>query len=356
MCQTKVCTKCQEEKDLELFGKSNRTKDGKQTHCKECKNKQAKIDKEKRTPNIKPENGYKTCSKCKVHKHVDEFYLNSNLSMGVHSECITCSINKVQDWYKNNTEKVKNRERKKQPPKEREEKQPVTEKTCTYCNLIKPVCEFGKNTLRCRDCLKSYTKIRSCTIEVTEKICGRCKQMKPADRYTKDSNTVNGLSSKCDGCRKEDYERRKDKMMLNNKIKHKEKVKNDSFYKLVCSIRGRIKNSLFIYLKDNSKKLKGSEEILGCSWEEFKSHIESQFLPWMNWENFGDSCGDSPDYDCSWDLDHIVPVSWAKTNDELYGLNHWSNFQPLCSKVNRWEKKGNITPLCNIELNLTIFN
>ena len=44
------------------------------------------------------------------------------------------------------------------------------------------------------------------------------------------------------------------------------------------------------------------------------------------------------------------------TNEELYMLNHWSNFQPLCSKVNRWEKKGNVQSLCNIELNITVYS
>jgi len=356
MCETKICTKCKQEKLLECFGKCTRNKDGKQTRCKECLNQQAIIDKQKRKPKIKPENGFKVCAKCSIEKHVDEFYLNSNLFMGVHSECKTCSVNKVQDWYKNNTDKVKNRERKKKIPKIKEPKLELTEKICSYCNLLKPISVFGKNTSRCNSCLKEYTKIRSCTVEVTEKVCGRCKQIKPSSSYNKDNNTVHGLSSRCDTCRKDEYERRKEKMMLNNKIRHKEKSKNDPFYRLITSIRGRIKNSLFIYLKDNAKKSKGSEEILGCSWKEFKIHIESQFLPWMTWNNFGDACGDSPEYDCSWDLDHIIPITWAKTNNEVYMLNHWSNFQPLCSKINRWEKKGNIVPLCNIELNLTVYN
>ena len=144
--------------------------------------------------------------------------------------------------------------------------------------------------------------------------------------------------------------------MYKNKIRHQEKYKNDEFYRLVCTIRGRIRNSLNIYLKDNEKKSRHSEAILGCSWEEFKTHIESQFVSWMSWENFGDVCGDSPDYNCSWDLDHIIPVNWGSTNEELYMLNHWSNFQPLCSKVNRWEKKGNVQSLCNIELNITVYS
>ncbi len=352
----KRCTKCDVVKDKSLFTKSNRTKDGKQPQCKECLYIKEKENKAKRVPHVKPDEGYKKCSKCNVDKHVNEFYLNPNLSMGVHSECILCTKNKVQNWQSENIDKVKNRERKKKPPKEKELKSPVFDKMCSYCKIIKPVDNFGKNTCRCKDCLKEYTKNRRCSITLTEKTCGKCKQIKPASDYNKDVNTVSGLSSKCSICRKEEYEIKKYNMMYKNKIRHQEQQKNDEFYRLVCTIRGRIRNSLNIYLKDNEKKSRHSEAILGCSWEEFKTHIESQFVSWMSWENFGDVCGDSPDYNCSWDLDHIIPVNWGSTNEELYMLNHWSNFQPLCSKVNRWEKKGNIQSLCNIELNITVYS
>jgi len=40
-------------------------------------------------------------------------------------------------------------------------------------------------------------------------------------------------------------------------------------------------------------------------------------------------------------LDHKIPASWAKTEEELYKLNHYSNFQPMWafdnqSKSNRF--------------------
>jgi hypothetical protein len=72
----------------------------------------------------------------------------------------------------------------------------------------------------------------------------------------------------------------------------------------------------------------------------------------MTWDNYGEVCGNSPEYNCSWDLDHIIPISCAKTEEEVYLLNHWSNFQPLCSKVNRWEKKNILYSVYNLELNI----
>ena len=34
-------------------------------------------------------------------------------------------------------------------------------------------------------------------------------------------------------------------------------------------------------------------------------------------------------YATYWAVDHIIPISWAKTEEEVYRLNHYSNFQPL---------------------------
>lgn len=358
MCQIKICTKCEEEKELSQFGKSTRTKNGLQNHCKKCISEKAAENKLKRIPNIKPEDGYKICNKCSIEKHVNDFYLNPNLSMGVHSECIQCTKEKVSNWYKENSEKVKLQPCRKYKPKIKKVvvKEILLEKLCTYCKSIKPIEDFSGNSSRCKTCLKEYTKTISCTIQLSEKPCGKCKIVKPKEAYNIDNNTRSGLSSKCSVCRKLEYEARKEYILYKKKLIHNDKYKNDKFYRLVYTIRGRIRNSLSIYLKNGEKKSKHSEDILGCSWEEFKTHIESQFLDWMSWDNFGDVCGDSPDYNCSWDLDHIIPVSWAQTNNELYALNHWSNFQPLCSKVNRWDKSGKITPLCNVELNLTVYS
>jgi hypothetical protein len=61
-----------------------------------------------------------------------------------------------------------------------------------------------------------------------------------------------------------------------------------------------------------------SYEILGCSFLEFKEHLENKFLDGMDWTNYGE-----------WHLDHIKPISLAKNEKELLELNHYTNFQPL---------------------------
>lgn len=52
----------------------------------------------------------------------------------------------------------------------------------------------------------------------------------------------------------------------------------------------------------------------------------------MTWENHGKYNGE---LNYGWDIDHKIPLSSAKTEDEIYKLNHFSNLQPLCSKINR---------------------
>ena len=57
---------------------------------------------------------------------------------------------------------------------------------------------------------------------------------------------------------------------------------------------------------------------IGCSLEELKLHLEKQFKPGMTWENHGE-----------WHIDHIIPLASAKTEEDLYKLNHYTNLQPL---------------------------
>ena len=69
---------------------------------------------------------------------------------------------------------------------------------------------------------------------------------------------------------------------------------------------------------------------------EFKTFIEYKFESWMNWGNYGQYTGN---YNETWQLDHILPISMGRDMDEIIKLNHYSNFRPLCSKKNL--EKGN---------------
>lgn len=40
--------------------------------------------------------------------------------------------------------------------------------------------------------------------------------------------------------------------------------------------------------------------------------------------------------------DHIIPISSVKNKKEIININHYTNLQPLCSKINREIKKDKL--------------
>ncbi len=135
----------------------------------------------------------------------------------------------------------------------------------------------------------------------------------------------------------------KDKINETQKKWDKNRKLINPLYKLKCDIRNNINSSL---RRGGYNKKSHTYEILGCSYEFFLQHIESQWsLPhnlnengqvWMNWDNYGKYNGKLY---YGWDFDHIIPKSSAKTEKELLKLCHYSNLQPLCSHTNRDIKK-----------------
>jgi len=78
----------------------------------------------------------------------------------------------------------------------------------------------------------------------------------------------------------------------------------------------------------NLRRRLPSETLVGCSYSELKIYLESKFENGMSWENQG-----------SWHIDHIIPLSSANTESEIYKLCYFTNLQPLWAEDNL--KKGN---------------
>lgn len=100
----------------------------------------------------------------------------------------------------------------------------------------------------------------------------------------------------------------------------KSRMANDDLYAIKERVRCLIKESI---KKMNFSKNSKTSEILGCSKDDFKTHVEKQFLNGMTWKNRNE-----------WHLDHIVPISTAKTQEDIIRLNHFTNLRPLWSKEN----------------------
>jgi hypothetical protein len=108
-------------------------------------------------------------------------------------------------------------------------------------------------------------------------------------------------------------------------VKRKARFQSDPAFRISCNLRSRIRQAMRINRSFTSSKSASTRELLGCSWEELKAHLESLFLPGMTWGNYSE-----------WHIDHIKPC--ANFNLVLPAEQalcfHFSNLQPLWAKDN----------------------
>lgn len=175
-----------------------------------------------------------------------------------------------------------------------------------------------------------------------KKKCKKCLIEKPKTEFNKDKYSSDGLRYRCKKCTRNEYRnfyyknqeneirRSTDYQIQNiNKVRvrrnkqHKKRYRNDILYKLKINVRNRIKH--FLKSKNFSKIKNGTFNIVGCSPEELKWHLEKQFTKNMSWENHKHN---------GWHIDHIIPLDCAKTKEEVYRLSHYTNLQPMWSDDN----------------------
>jgi hypothetical protein len=211
----------------------------------------------------------------------------------------------------------------------------MEKKICSKCKIEKDVCEFhkhspSKNGVRgvCKECRKlekhknyEYRLINKEKIRIKNK-----KWLEENPNYNKEYSKIYNVKNreKLNLKLKKWRETNKTLHRVKNQIKRNEKYNNDIFFRLKHLLRCRLNKII------NFKRNKSSIDILGCSIEVLISHLESQFKDGMSWDNYGYY---------GWHIDHIIPVSTAKTEDEIYKLFHYTNLQPLWSKDNL--KKSN---------------
>jgi len=198
------------------------------------------------------------------------------------------------------------------------------------------------------------------------KKCSKCKQEKEFNYFCKNNRYEDGRHDICKQCRKEyndnnkekrkeynkqwrannlDYgkqwrinnpdkykilyiisnsKKTKEQIILDNKLSQsykvewtKTKYKNNPKYKLSQILRIRLLDAL----KNKANKINSALSLLGCSVEECKQHLETQFKPEMNWDNHGKV----------WEIDHIKPCDSFDLTDieQQKQCFHYTNLQPL---------------------------
>lgn len=185
-------------------------------------------------------------------------------------------------------------------------------KICTVCYIEKNLTDFNKHKDsidghrgQCRECQSKYQK--SYKINNKEKVSIYNK------KYKEDNPDIY----------QKWVEKNRDKVKI-IKDRYELKMKNDPIFKVSRMVRNSIRTSFrHLSFKKNTK----TNQILGCSTEEFIIYIESTFSEGMSISNHGE-----------WHLDHIIPISQANTYEDAIKLNHFTNFQALWAEDNL--KKG----------------
>jgi hypothetical protein len=112
------------------------------------------------------------------------------------------------------------------------------------------------------------------------------------------------------------------------RLNNKEKINSYNqipIIRLKNSLRSRI-NELMNKKYNNPRTI----DLVGCDYEFLINYIEKKFTEGMSWNTYGYY---------GWHLDHIIPLSSAKTEEEMCKLCHYTNLQPLWAEDNL--KKSN---------------
>jgi hypothetical protein len=187
-------------------------------------------------------------------------------------------------------------------------------KICSKCNEEKEVCEFYNNRAN---------------LDGKRPECKICSNKQSTLYNQKNKQKINIIKQKYVDNNKEKVKQSKKNWFDKNPNYRNEWVinnyKNDFIFKLINIMRSRTR--IFFKLK-NIKKKTDTFKIIGCSPLQLKEYLEQKFTKGMNWENQG-----------KWHIDHIIPLSSAKTEEEVYILCHYTNLQPLWAEDNL--KKSN---------------
>jgi len=201
-------------------------------------------------------------------------------------------------------------------------------KQCRKCFIEYPLNCFVKGRAQCSLCRKkankewrnkNKAKIKKKNKEKWIKFKSNPENLKKRKAwYSKNRDLI--LQQK-----KDYYKINKELILKTHKKYERKKLKIDPLFRFQKNIRRRVLAAF-----KNSYKIGTTKNLIGCSWEELRNHLEKQFEQGMNWQNYG-----------KWHIDHIIPLSLfdLSKEEEVKKAIHFSNLQPLWAADNL--SKGN---------------
>lgn len=201
-------------------------------------------------------------------------------------------------------------------------------KTCSRCAQAKELSEFytlksGQVLAHCKECGKARSSAwyaanteRANAASSAWVVANPEARKKIANRWAKKNHEQNLIAQRA-------YGRAQAKKHKETKWKYRAKMRQTNpEYNLANSLRCR----LYAALQGIGKKSNTTLQLLGCSLEALRAHLETQFKTGMSWENYGSS----------WHVDHRKPCAKFDLSnpDEQKKCFHFSNLQPLFALEN----------------------
>lgn len=176
----------------------------------------------------------------------------------------------------------------------------------------------GRNKSICSKCIENSKVSKRKEVILN---CIHCECLLSEEELNRKHQYKN-ICINCLDLRKRDY---KKNYKLQNPEKSKEqkrrykknRMKRDITFKILHRLRTRI-----LLVLHGKKKAESSMNLLGCTAEHLKKHLEEQFKDDMSWENYGIR---------GWHIDHIKPCASFDLSiiEEQKECFHYTNLQPL---------------------------
>ena len=202
-------------------------------------------------------------------------------------------------------------------------------KTCTRCHQTKPFSEFHKQHQKldgyrpeCKQC-RSFDSVEYYNThrEIVKLKSRKYREKHPDFNRTYYEEHIDYFDNyhKIHAARYKQW--RQDHRRYLSSYRRQLKDRDPNF-KVACSLRSRISS---LIRKAGIKKEQRSTELLGCSINDFRLHLESSFQHGMTWDNYG-----------KWHIDHIMPCcSFDLTKiDEQKKCFHYTNQRALWASDN----------------------
>jgi hypothetical protein len=131
--------------------------------------------------------------------------------------------------------------------------------------------------------------------------------------------------------------REKRRIMRRHQRERRKYSSEHTSHRIQQSLMGRLRK----FMKYNKRR--SFIDFCGCSSEELRKHLESQFVDGMSWENYGIH---------GWHIDHIMPCSAFNLQDDFQAKTcfNWKNLRPLWASDNIAKSNKITLPQINLPL------